>query len=503
MSLALSLESLTSGVGRILPEMIVSFERTAIRSIQHQGEFPISLSLLENVRATLSAGTYTVQNLADMISADPVLVIRILNLANQGVHSRGKSVHSLSGAISVLGALKLPELISQYAEAKNFQAMYLGRAVSATVMQQTIVAGILAQKLVTPLAPKQQLEEMSQNIAILMSLPGLLLAYFKPNVYSACFFDSLDGENTFERNFRRSVQKSVSKFSQRIAETLPLPKEYEQIAGLFDIPPWKRRSWAVDNAKDATAIVTAVYVALRLAQEICSFRGHESLITAIKEMSVNSYIEKAVIFNAIANLPERYLQHSRSIGLKAFRLPDYLGRLVEPNITPPKWPGLSERINPFLYELKACFKTRPSKEEFHRVPQAVLCTLEAFIKGLNFDRAVLLAVNERNQTLEPSVMVGAEAKDYLSLRHKTWDSEHADLPSVQAFLNRQPVFFGEPIFGDDWPVAAFPVISGGKLLGVFYADKAARADAVSLETQEQVAVIALAEEWHDVPLEFY
>ena len=89
------------------------------------------------------------------------------------------------------------------------------------------------------------------------------------------------------------------------------------------------------------------------------------------------------------------------------------------------------------------------------------------------------------------------------MRRKAIDPNSRYMPDVQAMLQKQAIFSGDPLFDDHYPFAAFPAMSRNEVWGVFYAHKRAVSDAAPLDTQEQVAVIALAEEWHDVPGGFY
>ena len=72
-------------------------------------------------------------------------------------------------------------------------------------------------------------------------------------------------------------------------------------------------------------------------------------------------------------------------------------------------------------------------------------------------------------------------------------------PILQAFHKQEPIFHGDPVFGKDWPFAAFPVLRGGRPIGVLYADRSSATQQDALEPSEQVAVTALAEEARAVP----
>jgi hypothetical protein len=124
------------------------------------------------------------------------------------------------------------------------------------------------------------------------------------------------------------------------------------------------------------------------------------------------------------------------------------------------------------------------------------------VKGLNFDRAIFYRHSVLDSMLHPVVTYGASPPELGLEVRRTNSAKNEFMPDVQAALQKKTVFQGDPIFNDDWPLTAFPVICEGQVEGVFFADKLGKKNALPLDTQEQVAVVALAEGWHEVSSQF-
>ena len=123
---------------------------------------------------------------------------------------------------------------------------------------------------------------------------------------------------------------------------------------------------------------------------------------------------------------------------------------------------------------------------------------------MNFDFAMFLRLDRNTGSLTPSVWLGEKDPEVNleELVRRIIDPNSNYMPDMQAAMQRKTVFTGDPIVPDCWPFVAFPAMALNDVQGVFFAHKNKRADAQALDTQEQVAAIALAEEWFDVPVGF-
>ena len=340
-------------------------------------------------------------------------------------------------------------------------------------------------------------------LAVLSNLAPLLLAFYRPDLYSGLCLDAMDDYALFGRILRTILNQSGAEFGAAAARTLSLPPLYVELCTALIAENVARSS---NLSPDHTDVIQAVAMANELAHEICYGGGVQGVQSLLARLETNPLIELNQLEDLIGIAPDIYLEHCRTLGIKPVRLPEYLLWFAPVSIgsRPVRWrlelPGINERINPFLYELRSCFKSArcPTVEAFN-LPQAVYCTLSALLKGLNFDRAILFRVDEEKRLLLPLLCRGIKLFRPEKLRRFLEDPDAEIMPDVCAYFQKQAVFHGDPVFNDGWPFTAFPIICDQQVLGVFYADKIRRPDSNALDAQELISCVALAEEWHDIP----
>ena len=509
MSLATSLDNLTNNSACISPAMVSALDIALLKSLQIRGAFPTSLNLLNKIKAALAEGKCNEKQLARMVSVDLVLALRLLSLANHTHHRKGqKPVHTLEQAVEVIGVAKVADVLADLSEAKNFNAIYLSKAVSVTMMQQAVLAAPIAEKLVSSISKDSpELANRAYISAILSNVGPLLLAFFRPALYAGLALDCLDDRLRFESAFKKAIRKSIGDFAAAAARTLSLPEEYEQTMSALESPPWGKQSKS--RSSTITLVASAVYAANLIAHEICYFTGVQGVQALIRELDAQSPFGQPLLEDITGTVANTYIDYMHTLDLKIIRVPEYLSWFApsNPEVDALKWqrnlPSINERINPFLYELRMCFKQKSMQEEFHRLPLAMHCTLNALIRGLNFDRAVFLRLDTKRTYLTIAVALGVKLFQPEKIRRFLNDPDAAVMPDLVAFNERTSVFEGTPLFGDGWPFVSFPAIWKNQVVGIFYADKVRRPDNDTLDTQEQLACVALAEEWRDLVEDFF
>ncbi|MDC0357408.1 HDOD domain-containing protein [Oligoflexia bacterium] len=476
------------------------------------GTLPVSPLIIQKLMSLQASERVTIDAVAHIIGQDPVFSLRLIALCNNSYYSRGNTISTVEGAINHLGLMRIAEVGRDLSDVKQYSTCFHGRAVAACTYQQMVLAGIIGERFYSVFSADNSKKTNANLMSSMSKIWCVLLAYLRPNIYAGLALDTLvDRKASLEKMVRKVTGKALADLGVEVMAEIGLPKDFSQLFSMLGVPPWIRRSWKVERTDHIQAVIAVAYLANRVADEICSFRGYQPLSSLIRELASKSKVSRDLLKVELSGCLEQFCASINLMGMTPFRLPEYLlefdeavverdGKLSESTIN---WPPISDRVKPFLYELKACFKTTPNSNEFNRSAQVIYATLLALIRGLNFDRAIFFRYEEIEKVLHPAFLMGREIDAVES--HARYVSEAAQkfMPDVQAFFEQRPIFHGDPIFGDDWPFAAFPVIWDGKVLGVFYADKKARADADSLGVDEQVAIIALAEEWHDVSYGFY
>lgn len=510
MTFGASLDALPDALATVNSTVSKALQPALIHAARAKGEFPSSLALVEKLRLEIGSDAARPEAVVRLAASSPLMALRIIAVANSAFYVRGNPVETLEGAVNHLGLKRLQGIVEDEADKKSFQATFLGRAVASGALQQALVANILVRSIAETFSPRGPLADRAFILSCLLRTPSILLAYLRPSLYSACALDTGEMRSPFDRNFKKFMEESSTATAISIAEALAFPLSTASMLSYLELPPWNRRGGASEDVKDARQLAYAVFMGQRLADEICRFGGFIPLDTMLLDLCDKASLDPKEVKPLIGELPQRFLAVCANLGLRPSRLPSHLsnyesrmigndGKEIPDKL---KFPGIAERINPFLYELKACLNTRIKEEEFGQVPQAVLCTLQALVKGLTFDRAVFFRHHELESCLSPLAIFGDRPQDMALGNRKLMAPKREFMPDVQALLQRKTIFQGDPIFNDDWPLAAFPVTCNGKVEGVFFADKLGKKNALPLDTQEQVAVVALAEGWHELSPQF-
>jgi len=130
----------------------------------------------------------------------------------------------------------------------------------------------------------------------------------------------------------------------------------------------------------------------------------------------------------------------------------------------------------------------------NREPTASIVTsvMETMAWGLGFDRVLLLLLTaNRRRLIGRMLLGGADNIDPRDIERAILPDASRFAPEARAFAEGRPIFNGDPIFPDGWPLAALPIGFPPRAIGVIYADR--RSGAEEVPTAEQAAIGLLAE----------
>lgn len=510
MAIDQALDNLTKNIPRISSELLSSAKGALLDSVRVHGDYPTNATIIEKVKDYVTFKNLSSSALSAQIAFDPILALRVLSHV-QGKTSAGKpEVHSLARAIDLIGLEEVVDVFQNLSVAINSDQTYLGRGVASTALQQIIVASIICRQIVQAIAPDQSLEEEAYISSVLSNIPALLSSFYHPAIYSAIYLDCLEQDRTFSDTFDDIFRGTAENLSDEVTKLLNLPQMFGQVLSLAGESPKRRADMKRRDSKVLDAVASAVYLSNKLAEEICSFRGVQGLQRLIANLAEQSTVGQERLEDIVGLVADKYYKYCLALDLCAFRLPDYLSwfQPTVPEVEQADYigaisdlPNVVRRMNPFLYEIRSCFRVQQAGSGIGRLPQAVFCTLSSLIKGLNFDRALFLRPTADQKELAMVLVYGAKVFSQ-ERKNRKRDPEKADLlPDVRAWERRECVFEGQSIFRDAWPFFAFPAIAGNRVIGVFYAEKLKRPESAQLTDEEKFVCEALASEWAGVPEE--
>jgi hypothetical protein len=480
--------------------------------IKPGGTLPISSELLDALEQVIASKGVSMTDVLPLIAADPIVGLRVIAEANSERFPSVRPYVTLQDAIGRIGPGKLYELLSEMAEVKPMASAFYGRGIALMVFQQLILTGIISRRVLRIMLPELSDYTMASVISGANLLALTLCAYSRPNYFSGCIVNAqLSDKGSFDKELRRLFgSKQPSAINESILDKMGIPEDICTAVGNMHVAPWNRKAWQDGTLKNSSALLASSYIAAKVTEEIVACRGEEKVTRVIRDNFSRANLPRGTNDGLLNDIETEYLSEVGLLGLCPLRLPDYLPK--EPyehastvvDLFPRERASFSERINPFLYELRACFMTRPEDNEFHRFSQVIYSTLLALVRGLNFDRAIYFAYASQSQMLAPVFIFGEEVSSPEILTTFIRPNEEEQSPHIHAALERKPVFYGDPLIEGYWPFVAFPAYTGDDLMGVFYADKKERdGDSEGLTVEEQVACIAISEEWYEINPGFF
>ena len=511
MSFEAAFNALGTSLGGVEKRLLNGLPEAMLRFGQIRGTFPTPLKLVDSIRSLASTDKATPEAVADLVFQDPLLSLRLISLVNRSFYRRGYDITDLTAAVNHIGLMKVADVLCDLANARSLKAFYLGRSVSALAYQRMLFAIDLSLRIVRLIAPNDHLEQQTELIAALGHIGPVMLAYQAPNLYAACALSAgIDVTLSTEKQFRKVVGKPAGEFGSDLARSLGLPPFIVQSANIIDTAPWNRRLWDADRAREQRMMSLATYIGASLTEHIFDFKTLHDFIPAIRDAAGRMSISPKQLESALGAGITRFFARSEALGSPLVRLPGWLVTYADAVVERDgsisgrdfKWPGLAERINSFINELRACFRIKHTADEYFHLPQAMYCTLRALVQGLSFDAAVFFKLEEETRRLLPVLSFGGDAGMCFGVRRDLAIEDRQYMPDAQAIEQKKPIFYGDPIFGENYPFVAFPVMRLDRVIGVFYAHKNASTITQPLDLQEQVAATALAEEWRDVPIDF-
>ncbi len=508
MSFDRTLRHLTEQTPLIKSQHSESFAAQAHAFVRLGGAFPVSRNLVSCVRSRLAGQNLTAPSLSQHLSIFPVLSARLLALCNQTYYMRGQEVTTLDAGMNQLGLLRMADILEELGASNTFSSTFHGRAIASARYQETIMTNMLAMRFYKILSPVKQTEHLSSLLCGLSSLSLFALSYLRPEIYSSLILDNFAKEHgRFDRTFKRVFRSAAARFSGNLMDEMSIPRILSDRVSLLEIAPWNRRTWAGAAEAEIRFAVISAYLAQRAVREIYRFRGSHYLTKLLKDFENRTRTHHKKFQECLSGLSDQFLDAVEDVGLVPLRIPEYL-RVYDDLILDDgkqavsrKSYTLADRLNSSLIELKACINTEIDEEGVSRLPQAVHSTTLALLRAFQFDRVVLFAHDREEGILRPVFWSGREPLEIEDFKREL-ESFPENQPDSVAFFHRKTVFHGDPLFGDDWPFVAFPIIWDHEVEAVFYADRKQTKDAHPLSTEEQVSLIALGEIWQHTPTDF-
>ncbi len=459
------------------------------KALQKDGDFPASARVVNELRTLISNTQTTAAQITEVILKEPSLGTRVLHLVNSSFYRRAKPIMTVSQAVIQVGMRPLAELCSGLVLLQKFIPVAGRGGAFAECLQRSIVTALLASQLGKKAGNnKNDQDEQGYLIGSFSEMGALLLAYYFPKMYESAAKRSQLKNCSIEQSIHELTGLTPLQISIEVLDALNLPDYYKQIL---------HTTLLLQTNKIASIDKTVPQLIISLAKNLAAAQDLSKLITSnpsIEELSslVNELEQKYGLSTEITNstltsLPELFKDHCKAIELNLPKLPAVIERVGKPliNANQTTITDNPEQFQQIFNEIQQSIDSKASTATI------ITTVMETFAWTMNFDRVVLLLVDKERKKLLGRMALGSKvAFDPRSIE-RTLGNLSLYAADLSAFSNGEPVFTGDPVLEQGWPLTAIPIGSGDKAVGVIYADRVnSDEDGIAIKDQKVINLLA-------------
>lgn len=496
------LDSTRTPLRVLTPEEFLEKLRTAL---SRNGDFPASAKIVTELRMLTSDPQTTANQIAEVILREPTLGVRVLHLVNSSFYKRAKPITTISQAIVQIGMKPLAEMCAGLVLLQKFVPEARKGSAFAYCLRKSIVTSLLTSSLALHSTSESQGKTTANKNAESGYLAGtlaemgvLLMAYYFPQVY----------ENAVKRSEQKGVDVSVciqqligvsvTELSCEVIRTLNLPQYYSDIvSAAHKLSVGEATSSTV--SKDIVESGRYLGAAIGISEAVASGQSSEMILAAINRVQSTLNIKPETLQLVVNSLPQQLEDHCAALQVSLPELDPQLTQLEisGTSMVRNQTASVAAAANPALGAQQTAFDEYVNDIKLaisNNDPTASIVTsvMEVCAYCLKFDRVMLLLASQGRRALVGRMVLG-QIPGVDPTKFSRPIDENADpyAPDVKSFTTGIPVFQGDPLFEGGWPIAAIPIGSGKKAVGVVYAERVGDGTQ-ELTGQEQAAIAVLA-----------
>jgi HD-like signal output (HDOD) protein len=453
----------------LTPEQFLEKLRGALRQ---DGDFPANARIVGELRTLANDPRTTANQLTELILREPTLGARVLHLVNSSFYRRSKPVMTVSQAVIQIGMKALIDLCAGLVLLQKFVGPARRGGPFATCLQQSVITSLLTSsfaKTLGPQRPSTTVEEGGYLAGLLAEIGPLLVAYYFPQVYDRALKRAEAKGLSLSQSLSEMIGLSRTELSIEVIRALELPDLYAEVIAAADKPqPMSKERGLVAEQLSILRTGNALFAAKAISESIASNRGAMDLDNQISKITRVLGIEAKTLAVTVGELPSVFAKHCATVEVSLPTLPDFIGRYASPDAVAAQPDGSAneDRFNRFVEEIREAVASREP-------PASIITTvMETVAGGLDFERVLLLLLSPGKKTLVGRMTLGNIAKfDPKTMQRSIEEGVRGGTPDGLAFAKGRPIYRGDPLLPDGWPLVAIPVGLGTRCIGVIYADR--------------------------------
>lgn len=467
------------------------FVKKIRKALLLDGDFPASAKVVSELRALVRDPKTSANQVTELILREPSLGTRVLHLVNSAFYQRSKPIMTVSQAVLQMGMRPIGELCAGLILLQRFVPAARRDGSFAGCLQRTIITSLLAGGFSAHAgnADQSNSDETGYLAGSFAELGNLLLAFYFPQVYEGAEERSRMRRQPLRTSIRELTGLTPSKISTEIITALNLPAFYlESLSALDQV--LDEGSAPKTGEPNSVRFARALAASQIISGAITGGGGKGEVDRALSNAREILGPDGSELDLILAKLPTVFKEHCSSLEINLPALPDFISQYntgAKEQMQSQPVGGPQDSFTKFVEEI------RQSVESQEPAASIITTVMETFAWSLGFNRVLLLLASPNRKLLVGKMLIGGSPEiDPKSFEVGLDAKGIGTRCEVKAFRDSLPVFSGEPIFEDGWPIAAVPIGFGQRAVGVIYADKI-EGTGPELGPREQAAIGLLAE----------
>lgn len=459
-------------------------------ALRQDGDFPANAKIVGELRTLANDPRTTANQLTELILREPTLGARVLHLVNSSFYRRGKPVMTVSQAVIQIGMKALIDLCAGLILLQKFVGPARRGGPFATCLQQSLVTSLLASSFSKTLSPQRQATSVDEGgylAGLLAEIGPLLVAYYFPQVYERAIKRAESKAQSVSQSLHEMIGLSRTELSVEVITALELPSFYRDVIAAAEKPqPMAKERGLVSEQLAVLRTGNALFAAKTVSESIVANRGAVDLENQVARITRILGIEPKALATTIGELPVVFAKHCATVEVTLPAIPDFVERYATADtVAVAQTPTPTEdRFNRFVEEIRSAIEAREP-------PASIITTvMETCAWGLEFQRVVLLLLSPGKKTLVGRMALGNIPQfDPKTVQRSIEEGVRSGAPEVLAFSKGLPIYRGEPLLPDGWPMVALPVGLGARAIGVIYADRIDAGSELSPRDQASIGLL--------------
>ncbi len=462
-------------------------------ALSKDGDFPASARVVNELKGLTANPNTTANQVTESILKEPSLGIRVLHLVNSTFYRRAQPIMTVSQAVMQIGMKPLADLCAGLVLLQKFVPAARHGGAFANCLQKTLLSSLLSSALTTQTSnatANAKSTESGYLAGTFAEIGPLLLAFYFPQIYENALKRSESKKQDLEKSIHELIGLTPNELSKEVLQSLELPEFYIDVINSSEKPvPESKSSPMMSKQAEIQSLSRVVHAAKKISNVLVYSKDKNELDKTLSHLTGKLEFDSKIVSNVLGNLPAMFQSHCDQIDLSMPALPEFINSYNEDTVKSDKTEDKQaeqDQFSQFVNEIRQAVENREP------TASVITTVMETLAWGLKFDRVLLLLVGAGKRKLVGRMLLGNVSNFDPTKFERTLGKEadpHA--PEAKAFSQGSPVFTGDPLFDDGWPIVALPIGFGGRAIGVIYADRKSQNE--ELSAREQAAITVLTE----------